>query len=204
MLILHRFVKIIKRISLFLIAAIVIICTGVISVYYINPYGLETDNIRPRVFGFDIYQIPSKSMQPLLFPGDYITVSNLAYVEKSPKRKDVVIFHQSNKNDSQSKIQYIKRVVATAGDKIQLQNGKLFVNKEIVSENYVSPSNNKTPYSLKMKLVTVPENHVFVMGDNRDNSADSRMFGAIPKYEIFAKASDILYGVNNRSGNKIK
>jgi len=194
----------IKRISLFLIAVIFIISVGLVSIYYVNPYGLKTDNIRPRVFGFDIYQIPSKSMQPLLFPGDYITVSNLAYVEKSPKRKDVVVFHQSKKNDSQSKIQYIKRVVAVAGDNIQLQNGMLFVNKKIVSESYVSSSNNKTPYSLQMELITIPENHVFVMGDNRDNSADSRILGTIPKNEIFAKASDILYGINNRSGKEIK
>ncbi len=87
----------IKRISLFLIAFICIISVGVVSVYYINPYDLKTDNIRPRVFGFDIYQIPSKSMQPLLFPGDYITVSNLAYVEKPPQKQDVVVFYQSKK-----------------------------------------------------------------------------------------------------------
>ena len=194
----------IKRISLFLIAVIFIIIGGVVSVYYINPYDLKTNNIRPRVFGFDIYQIPSKSMQPLLFPGDYITVSNLAYVEKSPQRKDVVVFHQSKENVSQAKIQYIKRVIAIAGDRIQLQNGKLFVNKKLIDESYVLPSNNKTPYSLKMKSITIPENHFFVMGDNRDNSADSRKFGAISKDEIFAKATDILYGLNNRSGNEIK
>ena len=194
----------IKRISLFLITVIFIISAAVVSVYYINPYDLKTDNIRPRVFGLDIYQIPSKSMQPLLFPGDYITVSNLAYAENSPKIKDVVVFYQSKKNGSQSKIQYIKRVIAIAGDRIQLQNGKLFVNKKLVNESYVSVSNNKTPYSLKMKLTTVPQNHVFVMGDNRDNSSDSRMFGTIPEEEIIAKASNILYGINNRSGTEIK
>ena len=204
MLILHRFVKMIKHITLFLIAIIFIISAGVVSIYYINPFGLKTDNIRPRVFGFDIYQIPSKSMQPLLFPGDYITVSNLAYAENSPLRKDVIVFYRSKKNDSQSKIQYIKRVVAIAGDRIQLQNGKLFLNKKLVNENYVLPSNNKTPYALKMKLITVPQNQVFVMGDNRDNSADSRIFGSVAEEEIIAKASSILYGVNNRSGNEIK
>ncbi|MEH6455034.1 MAG: signal peptidase I [Cocleimonas sp.] len=183
---------------------IFIISAGVVLVYYINPYGLKTDNIRPRVFGFDIYQIPSKSMQPLLFPGDFISVSNLAYAEKSPQRKDVVVFHQSKKNQVKSKVQYIKRVIAIAGDNVQLKNGKLFVNKKMVNESYVLPSNSKTSYSLKMKLMTIPQNHVFVMGDNRDNSADSRIFGAISKDEIFAKASGILYGVNNRSGNEIK
>ena len=57
-----------KRFVLILITIILVISVGVVSFYYINPYNLKTDNIRPRVFGFDIYQIPSKSMQPLLFP----------------------------------------------------------------------------------------------------------------------------------------
>ncbi len=80
-----------KRVSLLLITIILIVSAGIMAVYYINPYDLKTDNIRPRVFGFDIYQIPSKSMQPLLFPGDYITVSNLAYAENSPKINSLVI-----------------------------------------------------------------------------------------------------------------
>lgn len=194
----------IKRIGLFLIGLIFIICLVIISIYYINPYGLKTDNIRPRVFGFDIYQIPSKSMQPLLLPGDYITVSNIAYSEKSPLKGDVIVFRQPKKNGLDSKIQYIKRVVATAGDTISLKQGELFINNALVEEKYVLPKNNKSPYSLNMKLITVSQNHVFVMGDNRDNSADSRMFGTIPITDIFAKASDILYGINNRSGNEIK
>ena len=156
------------------------------------------------MFGFDLYQIPSKSMQPLLFPGDYITVSNLAYAEESPKRNDVIVFYQERKKDSQSKIQFIKRIIAIEGDNIQLQNGKLFVNKKFVNESYVSASNNKTPYSLAMPLITVPTNHVYVMGDNRDISSDSRIFGSIPKGDIIAKATIILYGINNRSGNKIE
>ena len=194
----------IKRIGLFLIGLCFIASIVMVAIYYINPYGLKTDNIRPRVFGFDIYQIPSKSMQPLLIPGDYITVSNLAYLDKLPLQGDVVIFNQAKKNGLDSKIQYIKRVVAIAGDTVQLKKGQLFINDNMVNEAYVLPTNIKTPYSLNMKITTVDTNHVFVMGDNRDNSADSRMFGAIPIENIIAKASDILYGVNNRSGNEIK
>ncbi len=143
-------------------------------------------------------------MQPLLYPGDYITVSNLAYAEELPKRNDVVVFYKSDEKTPQTKVQFIKRVVAIAGDNIQVQNGKLFVNKKFVTENYVSEMNNKTPYSLNMNLVTVPPEHVFVMGDNRDISSDSRKFGAISTENIIAKASKILYGINNRTGNKIE
>ncbi len=194
----------IKRISKLLIMLFIIISLGLVSIYYINPYNLKTDNIRPRVFGFDIYQIPSKSMEPLLTPGDYISVSNLAYSDNVPKRNDVIVFYRKRIKNSETKVQYIKRIVGIEGDNIQLQNGKLFVNKTLVNEIYVSASNNKTPYSLNMSLLTVPQNHVFVMGDNRDKSADSRIYGSIAVNEIIAKASKILYGVNNRSGNKIK
>ena len=189
---------------LFLIVTAIIITVAIVSVYYINPYGLKTDNIRPRVFGFDIYQIPSKSMQPLLFPGDYIRVSNQAYIEKSPERKDVVVFYQAEKSELKSNLQFIKRVIGLAGDRIELKNGKLFVNKKYFDEAYVLTSNKKSRYSLQMNETLIPKGHVFVMGDNRDNSKDSRIFGVIPKSAIFAKATDILYGVNNRSGNEIK
>jgi signal peptidase I len=194
----------IRRLMLFLIVTAIIITVAIVSVYYINPYGLKTDNIRPRVFGFDIYQIPSKSMQPLLFPGDYIRVSNQAYIEKSPERKDVVVFYQAEKSELKSNLQFIKRVIGLAGDRIELKNGKLFVNKKYFDEAYVSASNKKSRYSLQMNETLIPKGHVFVMGDNRDNSKDSRIFGVIPKSAIFAKATDILYGVNNRSGNEIK
>lgn len=193
----------IKRTLLILIIVAFTMSAGAIAVYYINPYDLKTDNIRPRIFGFDIYRIPSKSMQPLLSPDDYIMVSNLAYIEKSPLRKDVIVFNQKKKTHLK-KIQHIKRIVAIGGDTVELQNGELFVNKKLVNEDYVLPSNNKTPYSLKMPETTIPTNHVFVMGDNRDNSADSRLYGAISQKEIVAKANVILYGVNDRSGNEIK
>jgi len=143
-------------------------------------------------------------MQPLLFPGDYIMVSNLAYIEKLPLRNDVVVFNRKHKNTTDKKIQYIKRIIALGGDTVKLQNGKLFVNKQLVNENYVLPNNNKTPYSLRMSEITVPKNHVFVMGDNRDNSEDSRLYGAIAQSEIIAQAEKVLYGINNRSGNAIK
>lgn len=193
-----------KRFILILISTILVISVAITSIYYINPFDLKTDNIRPRVFGFDIYQIPSKSMRPLLFPGDYIMVSNLAYLKSSAKRKDVIVFNLADKNNPSLKTPFIKRVLAIAGDTIELQNGKLFVNKQFVDEAYIAKSNNKTPYSLTFKPIQVPPNHVFVMGDNRDNSSDSRIFGTIKDDTIVAKAVKILYGKNSRSGNEIK
>lgn len=194
----------IKRIFLFLLISIFILCVGAISIYFINPFGVKSENFRPRLFGFDIYRIPSKSMQPLLYPGDYISVSNTVYLETSPQRNDVVVFYKPDTKEMKPRIPYIKRILAIAGDTVEIKNAKVFVNNIKVKESYVLDSNLKTKYSQKMKLKTIPENHVFVLGDNRDNSADSRMYGVVKKDDVIAKASSILYGVDERSGKDIR
>ena len=194
----------IKRIVSFLIISILILCVCSVLIYFINPFSVKTENIRPRLFGFDIYRIPSKSMQPLLYSGDYILVSNIAYMDTIPKTKDVIIFNKPDKNNSETKVSFIKRVIAVGGDTVEIKNGKLRVNNILMKENYIAMRNNRTPYSQNMKLTTVPESHVFVLGDNRDNSSDSRIFGSVGYNEIIAKASSILYGINNRSGLEIQ
>ena len=194
----------IKRIILLFLTVAFLISSVILFVYYINPYDLKTDNIRSRVFGFDIYRIPSNSMQATLLSGDYIIASKLAYLDASPLYGDVVIFNHKNKETLNKKSRYIKRVIAIAKDKIEINKGKPYVNGKIVKESYVLDNNNKTQYSLNMPITIVEDNHVYVMGDNRDNSMDSRRFGSIPIDQITDKATFILYGVDNRSGNKIK
>jgi len=198
----------IKRIILFLLISILILCLAAVSIYYINPFGVKTENIRPRLFGFDIYRIPSKSMQPLLYPGDYILVSNTAYLETKPNKQDVVVFFKPAKETAKPEIQltipYIKRVLALAGETVEIKKGELLINNEIVKEEYVLKKNIKTSYSQKMPQITIPENHVFLLGDNRDNSSDSRIYGSIVETDILAKATSILYGINHRSGVQIK
>ena len=197
------FLRMIKRIVSFFSISILLVCICAVAIYFINPFGVRVDNIRPRLFGMDIYRIPSKSMQPLLFPGDYILVSNTAYLDASPKVKDVVIFNQA-KIKSAEGASFIKRIVAISGDTVELKNGVFWLNNKVVEEGYIASNNNRTEYSQNMKLMTVPENYVFVLGDNRDNSSDSRVFGLILEDKIIAKAKTIVYGSNNRSGNKIK
>lgn len=194
----------IKRIILFLLISVLILCAGAISIYIINPFGVKSENIRPRLFGFDIYRIPSKSMQPLLYPGDYVSVSNTAYLNELPQRNDVVVFYKPGTKRSDPRIPYIKRIVAIAGDTVEIINARVIVNDKKIEESYVLDENIKSSYSLKMRMTTIPENHVFVLGDNRDNSSDSRMYGTVLKDDVIAKASSILYGINERSGKEIK
>lgn len=194
----------IKRIGLFLVVSLLILCVTSVSVYFINPLGVKTENIRPRLFGFDIYRIPSKSMQPLLFPGDYISVSNTDYLDSMPQRNDVIVFYKSGVENSKARVPYIKRVIAIGDDTVQIKNSKVWVNDIQLDEAYVLDENIKTPYSQEMQLITVPKNHVFLLGDNRDNSSDSRIYGSIFKDNIVAKASSIIFGIQGRSGSDLK
>ena len=168
-----------------------------VAVYTINPFHLETENIRPRLFGADIYRVPSKSMLPTLMPSDLIVVSHTSYQDHNPNRRDVIVF------DLGKNTHYIKRVVAIAGDTIKIDKGIVYINQQRFSEPYIQ-SNNTSPYSMKMREQIVPDGSLFVMGDNRDNSNDSRIFGAILIKSVVGKAKKIIYGKQNRSGTTIK
>jgi signal peptidase I len=190
-----------------------------------------------RTILFQPFTIPSGSMLPTLLVGDYLFVSKYSYgysnysipfnpqivekriLSKYPKRGDVAVF----KLPSNTKVDYIKRIVGLPGDKIQVINGKLTINdKELILEksgnfNYTNRMGIKTiipkykeyidnnihdiidvlPNSKgdNTQLYIVPEGHYFMMGDNRDNSLDSRFMsqvGYVP-YENFLGKAEILF-----------
>jgi signal peptidase I len=134
-----------------------------------------------RPFVVEAFWIPSASMVPTLKYGDRVLVNKFIYRFTEPERGDVVVF-KSVQDDQQD---LIKRVVGVPGDKISVRGGRLFVNDELQREPYV---NKKMPDRSFAAPTTVPENHVFVMGDNRANSQDSRVFGPVPKENIEGEA----------------
>ncbi len=193
-----------KHINFILFALLAIVFTIAVSIYFINPYNIDSKNIRPRLFGLDIYKIPSKSMQPLLSPGDYILVSNTAYHSKIPTKNDVIIFFRSILTEPNKKTLFIKRILAIQGDSIKIENGTVLVNDKITTEPYVLSKNKKRRYSQQMPIIQVPQGKIFVMGDNRDNSNDSRIFGVISTKAVIGKATSILYRNDGRTGSEIK
>lgn len=82
---------------------------------------------------------------------------------------------------------YIKRVIATEGEHIKIENGKVYINGEELQEDYLQPDVVTTPFDGQFTDITVPEGYVFVMGDNRDHSTDSRRFGCIPYEKVESK-----------------
>jgi signal peptidase I len=125
------------------------------------------------------FYIPSPSMSPTLVEGDRVLVNRLLYRFDSPDRGDIVVFHPpvAPRED------YIKRVVAVGGDSVEVREGRLFVNGRAQEEPYLE-ENMEGSYALEK----VPRGHVFVMGDNRNSSGDSRVFGPVAEESVIGKA----------------
>ena len=109
--------------------------------------------------------VPSSSMEKTIMTNDRVIGLRLAYKDKDPERGDIIIF----KYPDTEKILYIKRVIGMPGETVEIHNGEVTIDGEVLSEPYLTTTTEGDfgPY-------IVPEDHYFMMGDNRNNSADSR------------------------------
>jgi signal peptidase I len=135
-----------------------------------------------RPFVIEAYRIPTESMVPTLEVGDRILANKFIYHFTDPKKGDIIVFDSVDEEDDQT---LVKRVVGLAGDEIQVEDGVLFVNGEAQNEPYL---NQELPFRGSYGPTEVPEGHIFVMGDNRGNSADSRVFGPLPLENVKGEA----------------
>lgn len=184
------------------------------------------------------FSIPSGSMIPTLLVGDYLFVSKMSYgyskhsmplsiplikgriFYEEPKRGDVIVF----KMPSDNRTDYIKRLIGLPGDKIQVKEGRLFINGNMVERRDESEYVMRDPSGKALRFkkftevlpegtshliieasddasfdnteeFTVPEDHFFMMGDNRDNSLDSRSIkvGFVPKVNLVGKAKFLFF-----------
>jgi signal peptidase I len=134
-----------------------------------------------RPFVVEAYRIPTESMVPTLEVGDRVLASKFIYRVFEPERGDIVVFDSVDEDDQT----LIKRVVGVAEDEIQVQGGVLYVNDEAQEEPYLNDADQFRSY---YGPTVVPEGHIFVMGDNRGNSADSRVFGPLPLENLKGEA----------------
>ena len=152
--------------------------------------------------GYDLYDIPSGSMFPNLRVGDHIFTFANVYTNKVPPRGQIVVF----KYPPDRKTDYVKRVIGLPGDRIQLRAGRLYINDQLVLREPVADADIASPYGNPIKLYretlpggasyliaedsddgmldnteifAVPAGTVFMLGDNRDHSADSRVSGGV-------------------------
>ena len=167
-----------------------------------------------RTFVIQAFKIPSRSMVPTLLIGDQILVNKFIYGVKipylrktiipvtNPEKGDIVVFIYPNDRSKD----FIKRVIGIAGDKIEIKNKRIFINDKEYSDSYgvysdnliypgvIQPRDNFGP-------VTVPQNSLFVMGDNRDESSDSRYWGFVDIKDVEGKAFIIYWSWNHEDNN---
>ncbi|MFB2877218.1 signal peptidase I [Floridanema aerugineum] len=160
-----------------------------------------------RTFVAEARYIPSGSMLETLQINDRLIVDKLSYNFSSPKRGDIIVFNPTKALEEQNfHDAFIKRVVGLPGEKVELKNGKVYINGNVLQENYVNGQLTETdvcpigkpPYLAKP--VVVPPNSYLVLGDNRRNSYDGRCWGLVPRDRIIGKASVRFWPLNSIGG----
>jgi len=169
-----------------------------------------------RTFIVQAFKIPSGSMKPTLLVGDWLLVNKFLYGVKipflrttlipvsEPKRGDVIVFIYPMDTSKD----FIKRVIGTGGDTVEIREKKVYINEKLLEDDIgVHTDNLVIPKAIQPRdhygPVTVPEGKVFVMGDNRDQSYDSRFWGFVDLRNILGKAF-VIYWSWNGDGDNIR
>ncbi len=163
-----------------------------------------------RTFFVQAFRIPSESMEDTLLVGDFLFANKFLFGAKlpfvdaripgvrDPMPGDIIIF----KYPGDHKTDYIKRCVAVAGQTVELRGNSLYIDGNLENEDYSKYVFGDRP-DRRFGPFTVPEGHIFMMGDNRDNSADSRAWGPLDMKLITGKAMFIYFSWN-QSSNSIR
>jgi signal peptidase I len=145
-----------------------------------------------KTVAIQAFYIPSESMYPLLTKGDFVVVNKLSYKFGDVHRGDIVVFKRPPGEPDTSITHLIKRVIGLPGDTVESKDGVLYVNDVRQEEKYV-PDGALTD---GLPKTVVPKGMLWVMGDNREDSADSRYFGAIEQDTVVGKADLLIWPVN--------
>jgi signal peptidase I len=160
-----------------------------------------------RTFFVQAFQIPSGSMEDTLLVGDFLLANKLVYGPKipltewrlpaisKPKRGDIIVFRAPHQDKD-----FIKRCVGVGGDTIQMIDNKLYVNGVEQDEPYTTMKGEAPPFA-NTRPTRVPEGFLFMMGDNRNNSQDSRYWGVLDENRVKGKAM-ILYWSWDKERNR--
>lgn len=141
-----------------------------------------------KTFLFQPFYIPSQSMEPTLHVNDRIFVNKLSYKMHGINRGDIVVFTTPPGEDSSQVKDYVKRVVALPGETVEGRSGSVYINGRKLDEPYVSAQCGDALGGGPFAKRTIPAGYVWVMGDNRCNSSDSRVFGPIKQSSVVGRA----------------
>lgn len=139
-----------------------------------------------RTFLVEPYMVEGSSMYPTLVNHERLIVDKLSYFVTDPKRGEIVVF-RFPKDESRD---FIKRVIAVGGDTVEMKNGQVFVNGQELNEGYIYKNDPKGRNMSNYRKVIVPQGTIFVLGDNRNNSEDSRFadVGFVPHKLVKGRA----------------
>ncbi|KKR34462.1 MAG: Signal peptidase I [Candidatus Gottesmanbacteria bacterium GW2011_GWC2_39_8] len=131
-------------------------------------------------------EVKGSSMVPTFHDGEYILTDKISYKLRDPIRGEVIVFKAPRNPD----VDYIKRIIGVPGDKIKVENQTVFVNGAPINEPYIADKTNLFggSYIKEGEEITVPKGYLWVMGDNRPHSSDSREFGPIKESDIIGRA----------------
>ena len=172
-----------------------------------------------RTFVVQAFKIPTGSMEKNLLIGDHLLVNKFVFAPTMTSaestllpidpiaRGDIIVF----KYPEDPERDFIKRVIGLPGETLELRNKKVFINGRMLDEPYVQylfvPSEGEGPFEYDVRMtygpVTVPEGHYFMMGDNRDNSQDSRYWGFLPRDYIKGKAMFVYFSLADDPGSNL-
>jgi signal peptidase I len=133
------------------------------------------------------YRFDGSSMEPNLHDGEYVLIDELAYVSNVPQRGDVILFKASGDRS------IIKRVIGLPGETIEIRDKKVLINGVALNEPYLN-----APTNSSLRPETIEPNRYFIMGDNRNNSSDSRSFGTIPASNILGRVAYVYAPVSSQ------
>lgn len=145
-----------------------------------------------RTFLFAPFIVEGESMETTLHNGERLVVNKAIYFLSTPQRGDIIVFHAEAEKD------YIKRVIGVAGDTVEVRDDVLYINGQKADEPYLAEMRKEAekegvPLTENFGPVSIGENEIFVMGDNRLNSRDSRMIGPIKLDTVVGRAEFVFW-----------
>jgi signal peptidase I len=167
-----------------LAVAAVVLPVTIIALYFLNPFGARSADPRERILGYGVYRVPADSMAPTITRGDILFVRAGYYRTHSPQRGEVATAAAPGIDGP-----VVKRIVGLPGEMIAILDGRVFVDGKELPELYVSEEARVTPYSQAFPPARVPDSHYFLLGDNRDNSSDSRVWGPVPRSNLHGRVA---------------
>lgn len=160
-----------------------------------------------RMFVLQQFYISGPSMEATMYTDDRVLVNKLSYRLHDIRRGDVVVFDRITMNgNTVAHDDLIKRVVGLAGESIEIKNCDVHINDRKIVEDYLPEADTSNPDPVarcrvaSMRRIVIPDGHVFVMGDNRPESFDSRSFGSIPESLVIGRAFAVVWPLGSIRG----